>query len=207
MKAHLRAPCARCAGLSLLELVYVLVLVGILGSFVVPLAYNMLRGVERMDAHALRAERSRYAAERLARELREMLANPATGAFQLESVVSAALSHSPNAVRALRFQRSLAMGSQAQAGAAQVALEWSAQRIWLAYGAFPTTGAQPLLDEVTDFQVVFVDTAGTEVALSATPTPAQQLAIAGAVIRFSVGPAGAAVAHETRLQLKNRELL
>jgi type II secretory pathway pseudopilin PulG len=209
MTVHARRPSGRCAGLSLLELVYVLVLVGVLGSFVVPLVYNMLRGAERMEAHALRTERARYAAERVARELREMGVDPDSGAFQLLGVTSAGLSGSPNAWRALRFRRSLALGgggASPQTSAADVTVAWLAPRLWLTYDSLGA-GAQPLLDEVGDFQVVFFDPTGAELALSATPTLAQRQAMAGAVIRFSVGPAGAVVTHVTRVQLKNRELL
>ena len=62
----------RVEGLSLIELVMVIVILGILAAFIGPILYNAMRSYDSGQSAVLTQAKLRYAMERMARELREI---------------------------------------------------------------------------------------------------------------------------------------
>lgn len=62
----------RLEGFSLAELILVIIILGILGALVGPVAYNAIRAYDRLQTTASTNAKVRYAMERIARELRDV---------------------------------------------------------------------------------------------------------------------------------------
>jgi prepilin-type N-terminal cleavage/methylation domain-containing protein len=71
----------RVEGLSLIELVMVIMILGILAAFVGPVLFNAMRSYDRGQSAMLTQAKMRYAVERLSRELREVRRQTTDAAF------------------------------------------------------------------------------------------------------------------------------
>jgi prepilin-type N-terminal cleavage/methylation domain-containing protein len=65
----------RIEGVTLPELILVIVILGLLAAFVGPVLYNSMRAYERLEQSSVTQGKMRYAMERLSREIREMRRN------------------------------------------------------------------------------------------------------------------------------------
>jgi prepilin-type N-terminal cleavage/methylation domain-containing protein len=79
----------RTEGLSLVELVMVIVILGVLAAFIGPVLFNALRAYDSGQRAMLTQAKMRYAMERMSRELREMRRQAADASFLDISAMSA----------------------------------------------------------------------------------------------------------------------
>jgi prepilin-type N-terminal cleavage/methylation domain-containing protein len=181
----------RSRGVTLIELVYVIVIVGILAAALIPLALNGLRAQSLARQQVTTLDQTRYAMERLAREIREV---------RFTATQEAELSEA-TAGRLVFVRRGIAGGATSEG----VTLAHSGTQLVLGYTAIP---AQRLLDSVSRFELVYLDRQQAALALSNPPTAAQLAEVHAVRIEVGVStPEGQTLSRQTVVQLKNRELL
>jgi Tfp pilus assembly protein PilW len=187
-------PFLRCRGATLIELVYVVIVIGILAAVLMPVVLNGWRAYETTRQQVSVLDRTRYAMERMAREIREVRFTA-----DQEAELSTA-----SATQLVFTRRALVGGGAGET----VTIGHSGTNLTLAYGSMPATGAQLLLASVSSFNLVYLNQAQAVLTLT-SPLTASQLASVYAVrIELVVTtPAGQSLSRQTVVQLKNRELL
>jgi prepilin-type N-terminal cleavage/methylation domain-containing protein len=183
-------------GFSLIELVYVIVVMGLLGALLVPVVHNSLKSYDITRQEVTTLDQTRYAMERMARELREVRFT-ASQAVAFTSATATSLVFTRRAVDAVT-------------GSEGVTLAQSGSDLTLAYTSLPapTTGAQLLLEDVGRFALVYLDQTQTAMAISSTPTPEELADVHAVRIELEVNtPDGRKLSRQTVVQLKNRSLL
>lgn len=181
-------------GATLLELVYVVLVIGILAAVLIPVVLNSVRAYDTTRQQVSVLDRTRYAMDRLAREIRELRFN-ATQQAELTTAT---------ATQMVFTRKALTGGGTGEV----VSLAYSGSNLTLAYGSMPSTGPQLLLGSVNSFNLVYLNQAQAVMALS-SPITIEQLADVHAV-RIELGvrtPDGQSLTRQTVVQLKNRELL
>lgn len=82
----------RIEGVTLTELVMVIVILGILAAFVGPVLYNAMRAYDRVEASNATQAKLRYAMERMTREIREIRRNSTnTAGFDVATMTQSTL--------------------------------------------------------------------------------------------------------------------
>jgi prepilin-type N-terminal cleavage/methylation domain-containing protein len=183
----------RCRGFTLIELVYVTVVMGLLGALLVPVVHNSLRSFDLTRKEVTVLDQIRYAMERMAREIREVRFNSSQ-----EVEFSTATS------TRLVFTRRAVVGGSA---AVVVTLELNGTNLLLGYGSL-AIGPQLLLTSVSRLEFIYLDQGLAALALSSPPTVTELADIYAVRIDMDVlSPTGQKLSRRTVVQLKNRELL
>jgi prepilin-type N-terminal cleavage/methylation domain-containing protein len=137
-----RPKCPRSSrGVTMIELVYAMVIMGILGAALLPMAFNGLRAYEATRQQVETLDQTRYAMERIAREIRE---TRFTGGTADLSVASSS---------GLVFTRSTMQAGLE--GTEQVTLQQTGTDLTLAYASQPLAGAVVLLSSVNSLGFTF----------------------------------------------------
>lgn len=191
-----RAIPRRCRGFTLLELVYVIIVMGVLAVVLIPVVLNSLRAYEITRNRVTTLDEVRYASERVAREIREARF---TAAQEVEFAAA-------TATRLVFTRRGVAGGPASEL----VTLEKTGTNLTLAYGSLPApgTGPQLLLASVSRLDMVYLDQAQAPLVLSNPPTAAQLADVYAVRIVLEVlTPDGLLLPREAMVQLKNRDLI
>lgn len=185
---------SRCRGLSLVELVYVIVVMGILGALMVPVVYNSLRSYEITRNQVATLDQIRYAMERMAREVREVRFTSAQ-----EAEITTA-----TATRMVFTRRAVFGGLASEV----VTLDKTGTQITLAYGSLTSAGTQVLLGSVNSLSLVYLNENQAVMAMSSPPTIEQRAGVHAVQINLQVTTSGGqSLTRQTVVQLKNRALL
>jgi prepilin-type N-terminal cleavage/methylation domain-containing protein len=132
----------RVEGLSLIELVMVILILGILAAFVGPVLFNAMRSYDSGQEAMLTQAKMRYALERMSRELREI---------RRQATDSAALDIATMSATTIDFFKT---------DGTRVVLAAAGNQLNLSYP--PTTGM--LADQVGAFSLAYFQPNGTAVA-------------------------------------------
>lgn len=123
-------------GVTLVELVIVIVVIGILAAVMGPMAMQSLRAYNNTLGNVVVLDKQRYAIERLVREIRAVDYVPGTGfSFITKAASSVAFTRTLYDAAGAAVQDTVTVGNT---GAA----------VTLAYAALPAVGAQVLTDEL-----------------------------------------------------------
>jgi hypothetical protein len=184
----------RCGGVTLIELVYALVLLAVLGTVLLPLGVNSLRIYGAVRSDVAQQDQLRYGLERMARELREVRFSP-----EGEAAFSDFSTHS------LTFTRTRRVG--ASESTETVSLSLQASQLTLAYASLPAVGPQPLVPRVSRLAFDGLDEALLPLALSHPPSAAELARLHAVRIELdATTDSGRTLRRHTTVQLKNREL-
>lgn len=185
-----------CRGVTLLELVYVVLVMGILAAVLMPVVLNSLRAYEATRSQVTTLDQLRYATERMAREIREARFNASQ-----EVEFSAATEE-----RLVFTRRDLSGGVASEV----VTLEKTGADLTLAYDSLPApaTGPQVLLSGVSRLELTYLDQLQVARTLSSPPTVTQLADVYAVRIVIEVlTPDGQTLSRQTVVQLKGRELI
>lgn len=178
-------------GYTLVELVLVIILIGIMAGMLVPLAAGAVRAHQTTQLRLVSQDMLRYAVERIARELREVSYDPATG-FSLVGTLTA------TPASEVTFQRLYYDSAGTASALATIALLQSGSDLGMSDSRYPSLGTQVLCDQVAAFQLTWLDEAGSALA---TPTATTVHAVE---ITLTLNSAGYGLSQSTRVQLRNR---
>jgi len=189
-----RYQCRRSGGVTLIELVYALALLAILGAVLLPLGVNSLRAYGVVRSDVAQQDQLRYALERMAREVREV---------RFSAAGEAAFSNFSN--QTLSFTRSRLVGASEVSETVSLALQ--ASSLTLAYASMGAVGPQQLLPAVSRLAFVGLNEAQQPMALSQPPSAGELAALHAVRIELEATTAGGrTLLRHTTVQLKNREL-
>jgi prepilin-type N-terminal cleavage/methylation domain-containing protein len=164
----------RVEGLSLIELVMVIVILGILAAFIGPILFNAMRSYDAGQKGMLTQAKMRYAMERMSRELREIRRQPADAANLDVATMSA---------NTLDFFKT---------DGTRVVLAAAGNQLNLSYSSI--TGM--LTDQVGSFSLAYFQQNGTTV-------PATAASIAFVQVSMSLSEGTNLFAGRVRVDLKN----
>jgi MSHA biogenesis protein MshO len=181
-------------GVTLVELVIVIVVIGILAVAMGPLAMQSLRAYNNTLGDVVVLDKLRYATERLAREIRAV-----------DYVSGTGFSFTTMGANSMKLKRTLydAAGSSVSD---TVTVGVSGVAVTLAYAALPAAGAQVLTDELSSLAFTYLDQNGCAVG-NVTP-PCTGAAVTASSVRMvqidlNLTHNGNIYPQSTLIQLKN----
>ena len=164
----------RVEGLSLIELVMVIVILGILAAFVGPVLFNAMRSYESGQSARLTQAKMRYAIERMSRELREVRRQTNDATFPDITAMSAT---------GITFFKT---------DGTQVVISAAGNQLNLSY--VPVTGI--LTDQLGTFQLAYFQQDGVTV-------PATSASLAFIQVSMTVSEGTNLFSNRVRVELKN----
>ena len=185
---------SRSGGVTMIELVYAMALLALLGAVLLPLGASGLRAYATVRSDVTQQDQLRYALERMAREVREVRF--------LVTGEAVFLSLTPHSVR---FTRNRLVG--ATESTETVTLSLDGTDLTLAYASMAAVGPQLLLPSVSRLAFVGLNEAQQAVLVSQPPSAAELVVLHAVRIEVEVTTAaGRTLVRHTTVQLKNREL-
>jgi len=184
----------RVRGVTLVELVIVIVVIGILALAMGPLALQSLRAYNNTLGDVVVLDKLRYATERLAREIRAVDFVPGTG-----------FSFATMGANNMRFTRTL-FDAAGAASADTVTVGNTGAAVTLAYAALPAVGAQILTDQLSSLTFTYLDQNGCvtgNVTAPCTGTAVTASNVRMVQIDLILTHNGSIYPQRTLIQLKN----